>query len=640
MIIELVQRVLLVAAEPLDLALNQRDQPGPVRGLRHASKSVAERRVNAQHVKGQAALGVVPGVADVERIAQVFPLIDHPLGALTGLSEPGRDALGVLGQTSGEFGGLLGPVHVPEPLGASDRISDVLEGHLLATVKLNRGERHPCDQPFRVGSAGLEMVGDLLAADLRGGLHLGGQDHLGAGAVLEGIAARGELALLGFRPAAALPGRGLVVRFNRARGCHRHRETIQINNVGEHRCGLNSRREFMMRRVPRLAALASQQKPGSGVMLSSWVIGVDWRGYSPFPDKKRCTHEDEWDERTGVGGRGRTAPAWAGTDRGLTLSSDVGIEGDGIGSGAIGTSGQVGGMVAGLPESTSTLESSTPSHGDDAVRRRLDADRRDLLDLSLRNPLLNDRPRALSLDLQIVTGTDGGSAGSLFPLLTNGGARLSIAAALADSAGSNAETFEHAVRTGLAAEALTDRLLSIQQAARSSQEELGLNTLFLVAGVLRWFDSDDVGRSRPLLAPLLLLPALIERSGPRGRFRLAAGAEEPEINLSLAAKLRESFGIELPEAPDLDASAPGANPAECYFDAVTHAVRSEPGWQVDRQALRLGFYSFEKFLMYHDLDPSSWPAESPPWMHPILRCAAPRGVRAGGWPRAEQRRRS
>ncbi len=62
----------------------------------------------------------------------------------------------------------------------------------------------------------------------------------------------------------------------------------------------------MMRRVPRLAALASQQKPGSGVMLSSWVIGVDWRGYSPFPDKKRCTHENEWDEGTGKIPEGRS----------------------------------------------------------------------------------------------------------------------------------------------------------------------------------------------------------------------------------------------------------------------------------------------------------------------------------------------
>ena len=46
-----------------------------------------------------------------------------------------------------------------------------------------------------------------------------------------------------------------------------------------------------------------------------------------------------------------------------------------------------------------------------------------------------------------------------------------------------------------------------------------------------------------------------------------------------------------------------------YFDAARKATASQPRWSIDPNAIVLGFFSFSKFLMYRDLDTSTWPTE-------------------------------
>jgi very-short-patch-repair endonuclease len=82
--------------------------------------------------------------------------------------------------------------------------------------------------------------------------------------------------------------------------------------------------------------------------------------------------------------------------------------------------------------------------------------------------------------------------------------------------------------------------------------------------------------------------------------------DEIGTNVSLAELVKQSFSIglpELPESEDLDVSA--------YLEAVADEVSGQRGWSVDRESTVLGFFSFSKFLMYRDLDPSTWPDEKP-----------------------------
>jgi hypothetical protein len=261
---------------------------------------------------------------------------------------------------------------------------------------------------------------------------------------------------------------------------------------------------------------------------------------------------------------------------------------------------------------------------DSDLRKRLEADRKHLLDLSLRNPLLNYRPRSRSLEFV------GESPRELFRLLVGEGKALSFLPAVTagPSATEPSETDEPAqpasqslppanptdlkLQTSLPPEVLQARLVSIYYAARTALEEQGVNTLFLALGFLTWFEDDAV--NRPLRAPLILLPVELERSSARERFRLRHDGEDLDLNLSLAEKLRSGFGVTLPEMPDPEEMDVGA-----YLDAVEEAVGPLEHWSLDREGSILGFFSFGKFLMYRDLDEANWPEEARPETHPVVR---------------------
>jgi hypothetical protein len=52
---------------------------------------------------------------------------------------------------------------------------------------------------------------------------------------------------------------------------------------------------------------------------------------------------------------------------------------------------------------------------------------------------------------------------------------------------------------------------------------------------------------------------------------------------------------------------------------VQRAVSGQSGWSVDTDAIALGFFSFAKFLMYRDLDPTTWPAADAILGHEVLQ---------------------
>jgi hypothetical protein len=56
-----------------------------------------------------------------------------------------------------------------------------------------------------------------------------------------------------------------------------------------------------------------------------------------------------------------------------------------------------------------------------------------------------------------------------------------------------------------------------------------------------------------------------------------------------------------------------------YFRAAESAIRGRSGWRVDFDAAAVGFFSFAKFLLYRDLDPTTWPAGQSVLEHGILQ---------------------
>jgi hypothetical protein len=225
----------------------------------------------------------------------------------------------------------------------------------------------------------------------------------------------------------------------------------------------------------------------------------------------------------------------------------------------------------------------------------LDAVRKDLLDLGLRNPLLNYRPlKSRGLEFNGARGVD------IYQALVNGGEQFSFRDAEDPKRAANPTVLD----TSLTGKQLESRLLATYYAARTSIEEQGVNTLFLAIGMLCWLEDEN---SKELhRAPLILIPVELERASARERFRMRYNGDEIGTNVSLVGLVKQSVSIRLPEVPEIE----DLHVAE-YLEAVAEAVSSQRGWFVDRESVVLGFFSFSKFLMYRDLDPSTWPEEKP-----------------------------
>lgn len=238
-----------------------------------------------------------------------------------------------------------------------------------------------------------------------------------------------------------------------------------------------------------------------------------------------------------------------------------------------------------------------------AAARRLDRWKLSLLDLTLRNRLLDARDGRQILPLV------GADPVALFARLADG-ATLELmpgATVAPEAVGGPERAAEAMAKAGADAlerkrlmaavgvDELDRRLVAMARSARESIQESGASTLWIALGLLRWYETD--GSDVPRHAPLALYPVELRRSAAGDRYRIAAQAdEEPRWNDTLFEKLSAEFGISVPrpdsDRDDLDLAA--------AMGALTAAVARFPRWEVLAEA-RLGIFSFAKFVMWTDL---------------------------------------
>ncbi|MGJ7027918.1 superfamily I DNA and/or RNA helicase [Methanothermobacter sp. DSM 3267] len=169
---------------------------------------------------------------------------------------------------------------------------------------------------------------------------------------------------------------------------------------------------------------------------------------------------------------------------------------------------------------------------------------------------------------------------------------------------------DNVLQTDLTGSELQRRLFYINQRARTMIQEQGYNILYLALGFLEWRTPDEPDIRK---APLILVPVLLERRRAGSTFTVKWDGSEIITNMSLQARLREE-GVELPEfrmPSDIEG-------VKGYLEDVESSVESMEGWCVTDD-VQLGFFSFTKFLMYMDLDPSSYSNWDEIIERPLLR---------------------
>lgn len=144
----------------------------------------------------------------------------------------------------------------------------------------------------------------------------------------------------------------------------------------------------------------------------------------------------------------------------------------------------------------------------------------------------------------------------------------------------------HALSTG---EELNETATTLIRKSRSSQEESGANTLYLALGFLSWKYPDD---RESKFAPIALLPVTLKRNKTQG-IALEAG-EDYEVNTTLLEFLKQEFGIDV-----RGLEGKGLSPKEMItvFRAKTADMKE---WNV-YEDVYLSQFTFARYAMWADL---------------------------------------
>ncbi len=249
---------------------------------------------------------------------------------------------------------------------------------------------------------------------------------------------------------------------------------------------------------------------------------------------------------------------------------------------------------------------------------RLERWKRRLLDLSMRNKLLNFKVGKGTIELLCPDAgafedrLAGGASLRLLPDPAPAARRGASASAIPGLEGIVPDRMAlaadalagNAVHTTLAPEDLEARVLDLYRTVRTTMEETGANNLYLAIGFVSWTpqptEARGAIRAGTYRAPLLLVPVALERKGVRSGFTLRRHDEPATINPTFLEMLRQDFRVQIPELDgDLPVDANGIDVRGIWTMVRTY-LKDLAGFEVTEE-VALSTFSFAKFLMWKQL---------------------------------------
>lgn len=262
---------------------------------------------------------------------------------------------------------------------------------------------------------------------------------------------------------------------------------------------------------------------------------------------------------------------------------------------------------------SSTLDLNVPP----VVKRWLDS----LLDLSLRNPLINFKGRDRSIEIVSAPGF----LGLIEDMLQNNQTLAMLSTGSSGQASDSGESGAVDIRgelvgdknsTSTLAEALSKkmiftslredshktRLRKLGSSAKTFAEETGSNGLYLALGSLTWYVKNSKKEDTEVVSPLILVPVHVT-SKNRGREFFLSIDEGNQVvpNFSLAEKLRRDHGVVLDQLVNLVEDESGVDIDGTF--AYVRKMLADAGlnnFRVDEKAM-LSIFNFSTYRLWRDL---------------------------------------
>lgn len=151
------------------------------------------------------------------------------------------------------------------------------------------------------------------------------------------------------------------------------------------------------------------------------------------------------------------------------------------------------------------------------------------------------------------------------------------------------------LQTKLTLQDLNKTLGKISTTARSTNDDLGYNVLFLALGSVIWYEKDT--DTTPMEAPVLLVPVEIKRKSIGNPYTVKYNEDSVILNPALTLKLKRDFGINL---EDISLEEEELNPID-IFTKIQNKISIKARWKLLNNVY-IGLFSFAKFVMYKDLE--------------------------------------
>ncbi|MCQ2491148.1 MAG: DUF4011 domain-containing protein [Ruminococcus sp.] len=235
---------------------------------------------------------------------------------------------------------------------------------------------------------------------------------------------------------------------------------------------------------------------------------------------------------------------------------------------------------------------------------------RKLLDLSLRNSLLNFRPSTMNVQVMV---TD---LGELEDVISQG-EEFKVCPLPSDMSFNMADTkiFEtendkthidavadsefksRRLRTFINETELEKIMKKLHRQAKVSIEENGANTIYLALGFLRWYETEKSEKAR--YAPLVLIPVDINRKVQDKSFTIKVRDEETQVNITVLEMLRQFFGIDINGLDPVPMDGNGVD-LPLIFSTIRQGIMARSRWDIEEYAF-IGQFSFNRFIMWNDI---------------------------------------
>ena len=150
---------------------------------------------------------------------------------------------------------------------------------------------------------------------------------------------------------------------------------------------------------------------------------------------------------------------------------------------------------------------------------------------------------------------------------------------------------------------LRDRLKYIYRKYRDNLNEKGANTLYLTIGLLRYYEvqnQDNLGAYR--VAPLVLVPVDLVKDGKsKGSYSLRLRDDEWMHNTTLIEFLKKERGFDLSGIESILPGPDGHLDVERILAQMERTIKGLSGWSCHRNYLGLGSFDFTHYCMWNDL---------------------------------------